>query len=69
MVFHALEKSHFMCLSFSDLSVWCHACEAYVDHERTFEAKNALHKAKFQGQELPEESRPKGNAAMHIEMG
>ena len=69
MVMHAVETSHLMCLSFSDLSVWCNGCEAYVDHERSFLAKDALHRAKFDGKPLPEESKPKGGGTMQIEMG
>lgn len=34
MLFHALETSHPIALSFSDLSFWCYACESYiVDHD------------------------------------
>lgn len=34
MLFHALETTHPIALSFSDLSFWCYACESYiVDHD------------------------------------
>lgn len=32
MVFHNEESSHPLTLSFSDLSVWCYVCEAYIDN-------------------------------------
>ncbi|CAM8943077.1 unnamed protein product [Rhodiola kirilowii] len=31
MVEHNQETSHCLALSFSDLSVWCYSCEAYLD--------------------------------------
>ena len=34
MLFHGIDKGddHRLSLSFSDLSVWCYACDAYVDN-------------------------------------
>lgn len=29
---HAEEREHPLALSFSDLSVWCYSCEAYIDN-------------------------------------
>ncbi|XP_056130040.1 histone deacetylase 6 isoform X2 [Lampris incognitus] len=52
MVTHGLVSEHPMVLSFSDLSVWCYCCEAYIHNKVLFEAKNAAHCAKF-GEELP----------------
>ncbi|RZF39849.1 hypothetical protein LSTR_LSTR000497 [Laodelphax striatellus] len=51
MVQHGDDNSHPLCLSFSDLSVWCYGCEAYVDNPVLFPAKNAAHLSKF-GSEL-----------------
>ncbi|KAK3035737.1 hypothetical protein RJ639_033439 [Escallonia herrerae] len=31
MLEHHLERNHFLALSYSDLSVWCFSCEAYLD--------------------------------------
>ena len=33
MEIHANENAHPLALSFSDLSVWCYACEAYIDNQ------------------------------------
>ncbi|XP_044067175.1 histone deacetylase 6 isoform X1 [Siniperca chuatsi] len=52
MVTHGVVSEHPMVLSFSDLSVWCYLCEAYVHNQILFEAKNAAHWAKF-GEEIP----------------
>ncbi|XP_072222658.1 histone deacetylase 6 isoform X2 [Leuresthes tenuis] len=52
MVTHGAMSEHPMVLSFSDLSVWCYRCEAYVHNQGLFEAKNAAHCAKF-GEEIP----------------
>ncbi|KAK6627559.1 hypothetical protein RUM44_010037 [Polyplax serrata] len=47
MVFHNEESSHPLTLSFSDLSVWCYVCEAYIDNMILYPAKNAVHRSKF----------------------
>ncbi|CAF88355.1 unnamed protein product, partial [Tetraodon nigroviridis] len=52
MVTHGAAAEHPVVLSFSDLSVWCYLCEAYVHNQTLFEAKNAAHCAKF-GEEIP----------------
>nr|XP_031839084.1 histone deacetylase 6 isoform X2 [Nomia melanderi] len=49
---HAEELKHPLALSFSDLSVWCYRCEAYIDNPRLFAARNAAHRSKF-NEELP----------------
>lgn len=49
---HAEEMEHPLALSFSDLSVWCYKCEAYIDNLRLFAARNAAHQSKF-NEELP----------------
>ena len=36
MLMHSLEAGHLMCLSYSDLSVWCYGCDQYVDNEVKF---------------------------------
>lgn len=48
---HYESSEHPLTLSFSDLSVWCYACEAYVDNPRLHKFKNLAHKSKF-GEEL-----------------
>lgn len=35
MVTHGVEAEHPVVLSFSDLSVWCYLCEAYVHNQVT----------------------------------
>jgi histone deacetylase 6 len=56
MVIHSAEAQHLVTLSFSDISVWCYGCEDYVDNECLYEKKNALHKNKFNGEEMPKKS-------------
>ncbi len=56
MLMHGLESEHLMALSFSDLSVWCYGCDDYVDNERLHKAQNALHKNKFNGEEMPKKT-------------
>ncbi|XP_031365832.1 histone deacetylase 6 isoform X2 [Apis dorsata] len=51
-VLHAEKMEHPLALSFSDLSVWCYKCEAYIDNPRLFAARNAAHQSKF-NEELP----------------
>ncbi|XP_068188316.1 histone deacetylase 6 isoform X2 [Antennarius striatus] len=52
MVTHGVVSEHPLVLSFSDLSVWCYLCEAYIHNQVLFEAKNAAHCSKF-GEEIP----------------
>ncbi|XP_061195454.1 histone deacetylase 6-like isoform X1 [Saccostrea echinata] len=52
MLMHGVMETHLMCLSFSDLSVWCYGCDHYIDNPALFEAKNAAHLHKF-GTSLP----------------
>lgn len=51
MLFHHLDTQHPLALSIRDLSVWCFACDAYVDNAVLYKYKNAAHKSKF-GEEL-----------------
>lgn len=51
-LFHHLESGHSLALSFSDLSVWCYPCEAYIDNQRLYKYKNLAHCNKFDGEEL-----------------
>ncbi|KAG7171304.1 histone deacetylase 6-like [Homarus americanus] len=53
MMMHGLMEEHKMVLSFSDLSVWCYACDVYVHHQILHEAKRAAHLDKF-GEDIPE---------------
>lgn len=52
MLMHGVMEEHLMCLSFSDLSVWCYGCDHYIDNVALFHAKNAAHCNKF-GSSLP----------------
>ncbi|XP_050461613.1 histone deacetylase 6 isoform X2 [Cataglyphis hispanica] len=47
---HAEECEHPITLSFSDISVWCYGCEAYIDNPRLYAARNAAHQSKFNTQ-------------------
>ncbi|KAH8247955.1 hypothetical protein KR038_010868 [Drosophila bunnanda] len=48
MQMHSLCSDHPLALSLSDLSVWCYACSAYLDHPRLYAFLNAAHMDKFQ---------------------
>ena len=37
MLMHGVTEEHLMCLSFSDLSVWCYGCDHYVDNMVSYE--------------------------------
>ncbi|PAV73406.1 hypothetical protein WR25_19167 [Diploscapter pachys] len=50
---HFEQTLHCMTLSFSDLSVWCYACNAYVHNPILIPAKDAAHRSKF-GMPYPE---------------
>ncbi|KAK6175216.1 hypothetical protein SNE40_013724 [Patella caerulea] len=52
MLYHGLESEHRIVLSYSDLSVWCYACDNYIDNEITYPMKNSAHRSKF-GEDLP----------------
>jgi hypothetical protein len=47
MVSHYEKKKHPMVLSFSDISVWCYECDAYVHNELLSEAKMFAYNSKF----------------------
>lgn len=49
---HAEDKAHPLTLSFTDLSVWCYGCDAYIDNPKLYNAKNSAYKNKFNS-ELP----------------
>ncbi|CAG0921687.1 unnamed protein product [Notodromas monacha] len=34
MMMHSVENGHLTCISFDDLSIWCYACDSYLDHFR-----------------------------------
>ena len=48
---HSSETGHSLALSFSDLSVWCYACDNYIDNPKFYDVKNAAHRDKF-GEEM-----------------
>nr|XP_045600455.1 histone deacetylase 6-like isoform X1 [Procambarus clarkii] len=52
MMLHGLMHEHKMVLSFTDLSVWCYACDVYVHHPILEEAKRSAHLDKF-GEDIP----------------
>ena len=52
MLYHALETMdsetpHQICLSYSDLSFWCYACESYVTTPELGEIRKVFEVAKF----------------------
>lgn len=47
MVQHNESTSHTLVLSFSDLSIWCYGCEAYVKNDKFYPAQRAAHLDKF----------------------
>jgi len=44
---HSISSDHPLTLSFSDLSVWCYKCEAYIDNPQLHKFKNLVHQSKF----------------------
>lgn len=52
MMMHHLELDHALAMSFSDLSVWCYKCDAYIDNPILFKYKNLAHLDKFGEQML-----------------
>ncbi|CAO1355069.1 unnamed protein product [Diamesa tonsa] len=44
---HQVSSEHALTLSFSDLSVWCYKCEAYIDNPKLHKYKNLVHLSKF----------------------
>lgn len=51
-IIHGQNFEHPLTLSFTDLSVWCYCCEAYIDNPRLHSAKSAAYRGKF-NEELP----------------
>ncbi|KAI7886399.1 uncharacterized protein EV154DRAFT_485149 [Mucor mucedo] len=49
---HVDETDHCVCISFSDLSVWCYQCDNYILDESLHAIKHKLYVLKF-GQEPP----------------
>ena len=47
MVEHFNSTKHSMVLSFSDLSIWCYACDSYVENDLLNEAKSGAYRSKF----------------------
>ncbi|PRD32864.1 UNVERIFIED_CONTAM: Hdac6 [Trichonephila clavipes] len=47
MVQHGLDMKHYLTLSYSDLSVWCYACDAYIHNNLLVPVKEHAHDAKF----------------------
>lgn len=47
MSMHSAATDHPLTLSFSDLSVWCYKCEAYIDNPQLHKYKNLVHRSKF----------------------
>ncbi|XP_073397420.1 histone deacetylase 6 isoform X1 [Dendrobates tinctorius] len=52
MMTHGASSGHSMVLSFSDLSVWCYGCDAYIHNEVLIPAKQSAYHCKF-GEEMP----------------
>ncbi|KAH8411362.1 hypothetical protein KR215_002614, partial [Drosophila sulfurigaster] len=44
---HCRREQHPLVLSFSDLSVWCYECSAYIDHPLLYVYQNLAHLDKF----------------------
>lgn len=51
MAEHSPASEHPLALSFSDISVWCFECDAYIDNPRLHKFKNLVHRSKF-GEDL-----------------
>ncbi|XP_072939655.1 histone deacetylase 6 [Epargyreus clarus] len=49
---HYRDTEHALSLSLSDLSVWCSACELYLDSPLLYDVRNNAHRCKF-GEDMP----------------
>ncbi|KAF8764318.1 histone deacetylase 6-like [Argiope bruennichi] len=47
MVQHGFDMKHYLTLSYSDLSVWCYACDAYIHNDLLVPIKEHACEAKF----------------------
>jgi len=47
MLHHEETSGHKVVLSLADFSVWCFACDSYINNEVLMPAKNAAHRSKF----------------------
>ena len=50
MLLHHAKVGHCVCMSFADLSVWCHGCDMYIDHDffpKLHRFFSAMHRLKF----------------------
>ncbi|XP_040298520.1 histone deacetylase 6 isoform X1 [Bufo bufo] len=52
MMCHGVSCGHDVVLSFSDLSVWCYSCDAYIHNEVLIPAKQSAYRSKF-GEDMP----------------
>ncbi|CAN2389209.1 polyubiquitinated misfolded protein transport [Pristimantis euphronides] len=52
MMCHGASCGHNIVLSFSDLSVWCYSCDAYIHNEVLIPAKQSVYQSKF-GEDMP----------------
>ncbi|KAG8549936.1 hypothetical protein GDO81_018813, partial [Engystomops pustulosus] len=52
MMCHGVSSGHNIVLSFSDLSVWCYSCDAYIHNEVLTPAKQSVYRSKF-GEDMP----------------
>ncbi|XP_075691020.1 protein deacetylase HDAC6 [Rhinoderma darwinii] len=52
MMCHGVSCGHNIVLSFSDLSVWCYSCDAYIHNEVLIPAKQSAYQSKF-GEDMP----------------
>jgi uncharacterized UBP type Zn finger protein len=61
---HAQETSHLLAVSFSDLSVWCYACDSYITSPLLSELLQSLSAAKHATPDLPPPSYPSAVCAL-----
>ncbi|XP_069798807.1 histone deacetylase 6 [Dendropsophus ebraccatus] len=52
MMCHGVSSGHNIVLSFSDFSVWCYSCDAYIHNEVLIPAKQSAYRCKF-GEDMP----------------
>ncbi|KAG9465109.1 hypothetical protein GDO78_018893, partial [Eleutherodactylus coqui] len=52
MMCHGVSCGHNLVLSFSDFSVWCYSCDAYIHNEVLLPAKRSAYHSKFM-EEMP----------------
>lgn len=47
MMQHSMQAGHYLCISYSDLKVWCYGCDSYIDNLAFFPIQKQLYFQKY----------------------